>query len=252
MSSAAASSFGRLDFYPPRPQGTSRAFAFALLAHLLLAGALTWGVSWKRQATVAAVEAELWSTLPSQAAPKLQVAPPPTPQPVAKEEPAPAKAPDIATEKVKPKPEPKPEARSEPKPTPPKPEAKPPVNKALEDRKLAEQREAERQRNLDRIAGLAGASGAPSSTGNAVQSGSPSSGYAGLIKGRVKPNLVFTGGVSGNPQVTVEVRLAPDGTILGRPRVTQSSGNKEWDDAVVRAFEKRNFCHATTAKFGRL
>jgi colicin import membrane protein len=223
----------RLEFAPPMPQGTGRAFGLAVLAHLFLAGALTWGVSWKREATVATVEAELWSALP-----------PPPPKPIPKEEPPPPKAPEIVTEKIKPKPEPKPEVKPEPKPVAkpePKPEPKPQVNKAQEERKLAEQREAERQKNLERIAGLAGASGAPSATGNATQSGSPSSGYAGLIKGRVKPNLVFTGTVSGNPQVAIEVRLGPDGTILGRPRVVKSSGSKEWDEAVVRAFEKTEF-----------
>jgi colicin import membrane protein len=246
----------RIDFAPPLPQGTGRAFVFAMVAHLLLVAALTWGVSWKREATPAAVEAELWSSLPQQAAPRLQeVVPPqpqpqtqpqPKPQPVVKEEPAPAKAPDIAVEKEKPKPkppEPKPEAKPEPKPEP-KPESKPQakpepkVDKAAQERKLAEEREAERLKNLERVAGLAGASGAPSSPGTAPQSSGPSSGYSGLIKGRVKPNLVFTDTVSGNPKVTIEVRMAPDGTIIGRPRVTQSSGNREWDEAVVRAFEK--------------
>ena len=236
----------RLEFAPPMPQGTGRAFGLAVLAHLFLAGALTWGVSWKREATVATVEAELWSALPQQAAPKLQEAapPPPQPKPIPKEEPPPPKAPEIVTEKIKPKPDPKPELKPPSKPEPKqevKPDPKPQVNKALEERKLAEQREAERLKNLERIAGLAGASGAPNSTGNAAQSGSPSSGYAGLIKGRVKPNLVFTGTVSGNPQVTIEVRLAPDGTILGKPRVLQTSGSKEWDEAVVRAFEKTEF-----------
>ena len=236
----------RLEFAPPMPQGTGRAFALAVLAHLFLAVALTWGVNWKREATVATVEAELWSALPQQAAPKLIEAtpPPPPPKPVVREEPPPTKAPEIVTEKVKPKPEPKPEVKPDPKPAPkpePKLEVKPQVNKAEEARKLAEQRAAERQKNLERMAGLAGASGAPSATGNAQQSGSPSSGYAGLIKGRVRPNLVFTGSVSGNPKVSIEVRLAPDGTILGRPRVLQSSGSKEGDEAEVRAFEKTEF-----------
>jgi colicin import membrane protein len=238
----------RLDFYPPRPQGTGRALSFALLAHLLLLGALTWGVSWKREATVATVEAELWSTLPQQAAPKLQEVPqpPPTPKVETPPEPPPVKAPEIAVEKEKPKPPPKVEPKPEKKPVA-KPEVKPPTkpepkpDRAAEAKKLEEQKEAERQKNLERMAGLAGASGAPSSQGTAVQSSSPSSGYAGLIKGRVRPNLAFTGTASGNPQVTLEVRLAPDGTILGRPRVTQSSGNKEWDEAVVRAFEKTEF-----------
>ncbi len=218
--------------------------SLALLAHLLLLGALTWGVSWKREATVTTVEAELWSALPQQAAPKLVEVPPtpPLPKPVVvAPEPPTVKAPEIAVEKEKPKPPPKVEA----KPTP-KPEAKPEVkpqpkaepNKALEEKKLAEQKEAERQKNIERMAGLAGASGTPSSQGSAMQSSGPSSGYAGLIKGRVRPNLVFPGNVSGNPLVSVEVRLAPDGTVLGRPRVLKSSGNKEWDEAVVRAFEK--------------
>ena len=232
----------RLEFAPPMPQGTGRAFGLAVLAHLFLAGALTWGVSWKREATVATVEAELWSALPQQAAPKLveAVPPPPPPKPIPKEETPPPKAPEIVTEKIKPKPEPKPETKPAPKPEP-KSEPKPQVNKALDERKLAEQREAERLKNLERIAGLAGASGVPNATGSATQSSGPSSGYAGLIKGRVRPNLVFTGTVSGNPQVTLEVRLAPDGTILGRPRVVQSSGSKEWDEAVARAFEKTEF-----------
>jgi colicin import membrane protein len=49
---------------------------------------------------------------------------------------------------------------------------------------------------------------------------------------------VFSGITTGNPNVTLRIRLAPDGTILGRPQVLKSSGNREWDEAVVRAFEK--------------
>jgi colicin import membrane protein len=228
----------RLDFFPPRPQGTGRALAVAVMAHMALLGALTWGVNWKRQATVTTVEAELWSSLPQQAAPKLQEAPPAPPAPTQPDPPA-VKTPDITVEKEATKPAPKPPAQPEVKPTPkPAPKAEAKVDKAAEAKKLAAQQEAERQKFLDRMAGLAGASGAPSATGSAAQSSGPSSGYAGLIKGRVRPNLVFPGSVSGNPQVSVEVRLAPDGTVLGRPRVLKSSGNKEWDEAVVRAFEK--------------
>jgi colicin import membrane protein len=227
----------RLDFHPPRPQGTGLAISYALLAHLALMGSLAWGVSWKREATVTTVEAELWSSLPQQAAPKLQETAPPPPRPKVETPPEPPtpKAPDIAVDKEKPKPPPKAEVKPDPKPDP-KPEPK--IDKAFEAKKLAEQKEAERQKNLEWMAGLAGASGAPSAQGTALQSSGPSSGYAGLIKGRVRPNLVFPGSVSGNPLVSVEVRLAPDGTVLGRPRVLKSSGNPEWDEAVVRAFEK--------------
>jgi colicin import membrane protein len=43
--------------------------------------------------------------------------------------------------------------------------------------------------------------------------------------------------VPGNPTADVEVRAAPDGTIVSR-RLVKSSGNKAWDDAVLRAIDK--------------
>ena len=33
------------------------------------------------------------------------------------------------------------------------------------------------------------------------------------------------------------MRTAPDGTIVGR-RLVKASGNKEWDDAVLRALDR--------------
>jgi colicin import membrane protein len=52
------------------------------------------------------------------------------------------------------------------------------------------------------------------------------------------PNHVFTGDISRNPVVDIEVRVDPSGLILGRPRIVKSSGNREFDESVVRAFEK--------------
>jgi colicin import membrane protein len=43
--------------------------------------------------------------------------------------------------------------------------------------------------------------------------------------------------VSGNPTATVEVRAAPDGTIIGK-RLLKSSGVPSWDEAVLRAIDK--------------
>ena len=75
----------RIDFGPPRDAGAIRSFGLALLVHAALIAALTWGVNWKRSDRSVAFEAELWSNVPQEAAPKLVEAPPPPPPP----EPAP-------------------------------------------------------------------------------------------------------------------------------------------------------------------
>ena len=78
------------EFAPPQPPAQLRALALAVLAHLLLLGALGWGVTWRHQADrTLTVEAELWSAVPQQAAPRLQEPPPPPPQPVPAPRPAP-------------------------------------------------------------------------------------------------------------------------------------------------------------------
>jgi colicin import membrane protein len=48
---------------------------------------------------------------------------------------------------------------------------------------------------------------------------------------------VFTDVISGNPKAIVRLRVAPDGTIVGRQLVA-SSGVKSWDDAVLRAIDR--------------
>ena len=110
----------------------------------------------------------------------------------------------------------------------------------LKQRQAAEETkkiDAIRDDNLKRIAGLAGASGDANATGTAMKSAGPSDSYAGRIRGRVKPNIVFTEEVTSNNAAEVEVRCAPDGTIVGR-KLLKSSGNKAWDDAVLKAIDK--------------
>ena len=85
--------------------------------------------------------------------------------------------------------------------------------------------------------GLAGATGSANATGNATQSSGPSDSYAGRIRARIKPNIVFTEDVAGNPVTEVEVRMAPDGTITQR-RITKPSTSKTWDEAVLRALDR--------------
>ncbi|MFN3377125.1 MAG: TonB family protein, partial [Burkholderiaceae bacterium] len=110
---------------------------------------------------------------------------------------------------------------------------------AEERRKAEEARRTEdlRQEQLRRIQGLANATGSENARGTAERSSGPSGSYAGRVAARVKPNIVYPEVVSGNPRAEVEVRAAPDGTITGI-RLTQSSGNKAWDDAVVRALQR--------------
>jgi len=274
-----------LEFAPPPPRDGARSFGLAVLVHLLLVAALTWGIQWNDSDTSVAVEAELWSALPTPAAPRAVEPDPPPPAPQAAPEPPPPKV--------------------TPKPTPPVAQREAQLaierekNKKLEqDKKLEEERqkrkdkelkekkekeklekekqakldkeklereklekdkkekakqqkaeqeakeradakrlEAERQTNLQRIAGMAGATGGPSDTGSALKASGPSASYAGRIRGKVKPNIVFGDDIPGNPMAEVEVKCAPDGTILSK-RVIQTSGHKAWDDAVIKALEK--------------
>ena len=85
----------RIDIAPPRDAGAIRSLALALLIHAALIAALTWGVNWKRTDTAATFGAELWSNVPSDAAPIAPaLATPPAP-PVAVPLPAPVVKPPV-------------------------------------------------------------------------------------------------------------------------------------------------------------
>ncbi|MDO8778628.1 MAG: cell envelope integrity protein TolA [Burkholderiaceae bacterium] len=289
----------RPEFMPPAPPGRLRAIILALLAHVILIAALTWGVSWKRESSSTPVQAELWSATTQVAAPALvepavQPAPQPEPKPVPVSPPPPKPVPAPPAKPVPPKvvaPPPEPvidpqiaieqekkkkadkqkaekkktlaeakakaeaeakaeEARQEALDKKKRLEAMKLDAKKLEARKAVEakakaskeaketaQLEAIRAANMKRIAGLAGASGAESATGSAKQSSGPSPGYGGRVSARIKPNIVFSDDIAGNPTATLEVRTSPDGTIVGR-KLIKSSGVKAWDDAVLRAVDK--------------
>ena len=121
--------------------------------------------------------------------------------------------------------------------------------KDKEAKKLQEQKEAKpspadtkkleamRQENMKRIAGMAGATGDENATGTAQRSAGPSDSYSGRIRGRIKPNITFTEDIASNAPAEVEVRCAPDGTIVGK-KLIKSSGNAAWDNAVLKAIDK--------------
>ena len=261
-------------FRPQPPGGTAPGALLALAAHVVLLAALTLGVSW-RAGNPTVMSAELWSAVPQQAAPRAQEAAPepeppapaPRPEPATpprpeKAEKAPEPEPDIALEKRKREQEKKRQAEQE--------------ARERKERELKERRERERQErlekerraeaerkeraareererkaaeaqlarqraeNLRRIqaqAGTATGTGAPGSTGTAARDSGPSASYAGRLVAHIKPNIVFTERISGNPAAEVEVRAGAGGTVIAR-RLVRSSGVKEWDEAVLRAIDR--------------
>ena len=99
----------RPDLKPPRHGHWAGPVGLALVVHALLIVALTWGVSWKRDATPAVFEAELWSALPQAAAPRaVEPPPPPAPKPIPKPAPSPAPQPTPRPEQPAPQPAPEP------------------------------------------------------------------------------------------------------------------------------------------------
>ena len=278
------------EFAPPPEPARGRSFAMAAAAHVLLFAALGLVTRWTTQEQVVTAEAELWSAVPQQAAPRLvEPEPVPAPEPEPKPEPpkptprpAPAPEPEVQKhdaeialkkqkeeekkkalekekaeklrkEKLEKEKAEKEKAEKEKKLK----EEKAKEQKAKEDKERerkkveADKRKAEeakdkaeaaradalRKENLKRMQGLAGATGGENSTGTALKSSGPSASYAGRLVARIKPNITYPGDVVGNPRAEVEVKVGADGTILSR-RIVQSSGNKAWDDAVLRAIDK--------------
>jgi colicin import membrane protein len=101
----------------------------------------------------------------------------------------------------------------------------------------AKKLEAIRKENMKRMAGLAGATGGENAMGTALKASGPSDSYGGRIRARIKPNITFADDVIGNPAAEVEVKCAPDGTIVSR-KLLKSSGNTAWDNAVLKAIDK--------------
>jgi len=120
-----------MEFAPPPTPGLVRALGLAVLAHALLLAMLAVGVQWKREAPAVAVEAELWSALPVQAAP-------PAPEPVALPEPLPRTPPPKAV--VTPA-----------APPPPTPMPDPSIALAKEKARLQKEKQVEKQLQQDKL-----------------------------------------------------------------------------------------------------
>lgn len=265
-----------IDFKPPQAGRWQGPMGLALVVHALLIAALTWGVSWQQDSTPT-FEAELWSATAQQAAPRAVEPPPPPPpppepetrpeprpEPTPKAEPEPVKkAPDIATEQAKKRKEAEEKKAADERAKKAKADRdqkerdrvaadkkkkddaerkrladqKKKEDAKREARQLAEAQRAAREDQMRRIQGLAGATGGANATGTALRSSGPSSSYAGRVASAIRPNIIYSEDFPASLRTEVEVRAMADGTITDR-RVVRSSGNRNWDDAALRAIDR--------------
>jgi colicin import membrane protein len=98
---------------------------------------------------------------------------------------------------------------------------------------------AQRDANLARLNAQLGSAGGGGGNpkGVAAQGNGGSSTYGAIVKAAIKPNVVFTDEIVGNPMAKIEVRLTLDGTIISQ-RLVSSSGNKAWDEAAMNGITR--------------
>jgi len=264
---------------PRPPDGLGRGALLALAVHLGLLVALALAVNW-RQRSPETFSAEIWAALPEQAAPRpVPREPAPTPKPappaVAPPVPAPAPAPteaDIALERAKLRAEQQERERQaaidKQRRLAQEREAEEKRAREAEAALLKQQRELQRKRqeelarqaeearrqaalekqrqeNLRRMLGQAGATGAPSATGQAARDAGPSASYAGKLIAHIRGNIVSVDDFAPTLEAVVEVRASPTGTVLSR-RITRPSGNPAWDEVVLRAIDRSGRLPADT------
>jgi colicin import membrane protein len=203
----------------------------ALVVHSMFFALLYFGFNWNRQPfSSPTMSVELWPSLPEEAVaspPKVEeVVPPPPPQKKIVE-------PDIVmpdkkkietkpveTKPEKKKPVPKPVERAKPKPDTPKPAMQNPEARRIADEQAASA-QAERIRQDEQAA----------AKGKVVDE------YKAKIITKIRRNIVEPPDVAKDTRTEFSVTLLPDGSVLP-PKLTKSSGNAAYDNAVERAILK--------------
>lgn len=219
--------------------GRKWALALAVAVHLIFAAVLVFGVNWQTK-EASPVMAELWSSLPA-------LAPKPVPQP----EPEPAPLPE-------PEPQPKPVPKPEPKLEQPKPvkadiELKDKKKEKEKKRKEEERKKAEAEKKLkdqvlkeqqDRLEAEQEALNKQRAAEAARQQMSAQAAAQRLmndaisrISSHIRRFIIMPPDVVGNPQAEFEVSLIPTGEVLN-VKLSRSSGNPAYDNAVERAIRK--------------
>jgi colicin import membrane protein len=225
--------------------GRKWAIALAVLVHLIFAAVLVFGVNWQTK-EASPVMAELWSSVS---------APAPKPEPKAEPEPAP---------RPEPKPQPKPVPKPEPKLEQPKPvkadielkdkEKEKEKKRKEEERKEEARKKAEAEKKLKELAlkeqqvqleaeqvslnkqreaaEAARQQGAAQAASQRLMNDAIS-----RISSHIRRFVIMPSDVVGNPQAEFEVSLIPTGEVLN-VKLSRSSGNPAYDNAVERAIRK--------------
>lgn len=251
-----------------RPGSNLIAGALALGVHAAFVLLLVFGVSWQTRHP-APVMVDLWEALPVpppaavkpsrppepalvKAPEPVKAAPPPRP---VVDEPPPPKAPDIALEKKKAESERQQKLQAM---RAAEEKARADAARKAQEKLLTEQKKRELLRQMEeedlmrRMADEAAASKARQAKLAEAQARLAEAAAAGkrqaevarvigqhrdLISAKVRGNTRLPDNLTGNPQVRCLVKLLPTGEVQS-VRVTQSSGNAAYDEAVVRAIEK--------------
>ncbi len=197
----------------------------AVAVHGVFFSLLYFGFAWQAQ-PAGTMSVELWQNLPDAppAQPKIEkVEPPPQPEKVAEPKVAPPEKiakPEIAIPDKKAKPE-----KKKPPPIPEKKAEAKPSRQEVEAR-IAEQAAREQAEQAARARAEQAAA-----AGRVVDE------YTGKIVGKIRRNIVMPPDVADNARAEFSVTLLPGGTVLGA-RLTRSSGNAAYDNAVERAILK--------------
>ena len=241
-----------------RPGANLASGVMALGVHVLFLLLLVFGVSWQTQHPEP-VMVDIWDALPPLPSPRPRPQPksdPPEPvklpavvkaepAPVIKEEPPP-KTPDIALEQKKADAERMQKlkalhdaeqkdrdetARAEAEAIKKKRELLRKMDEEALLQRIADEDAANETRRLKQAEARAAASKRQTEFARAVGQ------YRDKISATVRGNTRLPDNLKGNPEVRCLVRLLPTGEVLS-VKVTQSSGNVAYDEAVVRAIEK--------------
>jgi colicin import membrane protein len=211
----------------PRPSEKIVSGTFAAAVHILFAAFLIVGLSWQKQYQAQPNIVDLWATLPGPAVSRPRAPPPPVPVEMPK---------------------------SVELPVPPLPEA-PPIAKpdiALRDKAVetAQALQKKREQKIEAVQKqqqvieaqeqLAREEDEARQTLAAQQASAQQAEidkYMTGIKNRIKGFIVEPPNLQGNPEAELDVRILPGGEVLVT-RLTHSSGNALYDNAVERAILK--------------